>query len=88
VGYAEGLPRSASGKAEVSINGNLYKIHSRIAMDQFVVDVGDASVSPGDTVIIFGEGGPSADDLATAADTINYEIVTRIGSRFNREYIG
>jgi alanine racemase len=88
VGYAEGLPRSASGRAEVSINGNLYKIHSRIAMDQFVVDVGDASVSPGDTVIIFGEGGPSADDLATAADTINYEIVTRIGSRFNREYIG
>jgi alanine racemase len=88
VGYAEGLPRSASGRAEVSINGKLYKIHSRIAMDQFVVDVGDASVSPGDTVIIFGEGGPSADDLATAADTINYEIVTRIGSRFNREYIG
>ena len=88
VGYAEGLPRNASGKAEVSINGKLYKIHSRIAMDQFVVDVGDASVSPGDTVIIFGEGGLSADDLATAADTINYEIVTRIGSRFNREYIG
>jgi alanine racemase len=88
VGYAEGLPRNASGRAEVSINGKLYKIHSRIAMDQFVVDVGDASVSPGDTVIIFGEGGPSADDLATAADTINYEIVTRIGSRFNREYIG
>jgi alanine racemase len=57
-------------------------------MDQFVVDVGDASVSPGDQVIIFGEGGPSADDLAAAADTINYEIVTRIGSRFNREFIG
>jgi len=88
VGYAEGLPRNASGKAEVSINGKLYTILSRIAMDQFVVDVGDASVSPGDTVIIFGEGGPSADDLADAAETINYEIVTRIGSRFNREFIG
>jgi len=88
IGYAEGLPRNASGKAEVSINGKLYTILSRIAMDQFVVDVGDASVSPGDTVIIFGEGGPSADDLADAAETINYEIVTRIGSRFNREFIG
>ena len=88
VGYAEGLPRNASGKAQVCINDKFYTIHSRIAMDQFVVDVGDASVSPGDTVIIFGEGGPSADDLATAAETINYEIVTRIGSRFNREYIG
>ena len=88
VGYAEGLPRNASGKAEVSINGNRYKILSRIAMDQFVVDVGDASVSPGDKVVIFGGAGPSADDLANAADTINYEIVTRIGPRFKREFIG
>jgi alanine racemase len=88
IGYAEGLPRNASGKAQVCINDKLYTILSRIAMDQFVVDVGDASVSPGDTVIIFGEGGPSADDLADAAETINYEIVTRIGSRFNREFIG
>ena len=88
VGYAEGLPRNASGKAEVTINNKNYKILSRIAMDQFVVDVGDASVSPGDRVVIFGDGGPSADDLATAADTINYEIVTRIGSRFTREFIG
>jgi alanine racemase len=88
VGYAEGLPRNASGKAEVCINGKRYKILSRIAMDQFVVDVGDASVSPGDRVVIFGDCGPSADDLASAADTINYEIVTRIGSRFNREFIG
>jgi alanine racemase len=88
VGYAEGLPRNASGKAEVCINGKNYKILSRIAMDQFVVDVGDASVSPGDRVVIFGDCGPTADDLATAADTINYEIVTRIGYRFNREFIG
>jgi alanine racemase len=88
IGYAEGLPREASGKAQVSINNKLYTILSRIAMDQFVVDVGDASVSPGDRVIIFGEDGPTADDLAEAANTINYEIVTRIGSRFNREFIG
>lgn len=88
VGYAEGLPRNASGSAEVTINNKNYKILSRIAMDQFVVDVGDASISPGDRVVIFGDGGPTADDLATAAGTINYEIVTRIGSRFNREFIG
>jgi len=88
VGYAEGLPRNASGKAEVCINNQFYKILSRIAMDQFVVDVGDDSVSPGDRVVIFGDCGPSADDLANAADTINYEIVTRIGSRFQREFIG
>ncbi|NDE68848.1 MAG: alanine racemase, partial [Microbacteriaceae bacterium] len=41
-----------------------------------------------DRVVIFGDCGPSADDLANAADTINYEIVTRIGSRLNRVYLG
>lgn len=88
IGYAEGLPRNASGNAEVAINDRRFKIHSRIAMDQFVVDVGNASVSPGDTVTIFGPTGPTADDLAEAAGTINYEIVTRMGGRFKREYLG
>lgn len=91
VGYAEGLPRNASGKAEVSIKGKRYKIESRIAMDQFVIDVGDDDVVAGDEVVIFGDpaaGVPAADDLAVAADTINYEIVTRMGGRFNVTYLG
>jgi alanine racemase len=91
IGYAEGLPRNASGKAEVSIKGKRYKIESRIAMDQFVVDVGDDDVSAGDEVVLFGDpslGVPSADELAVAADTINYEIVTRMGGRFRYTFIG
>jgi len=91
VGYYEGLPRNATGKHEVSINGKLYKIEARIAMDQFVVNVGDDEVQPGDEVFIFGDpaaGVPSADDLANACDTINYEIVTRMGGRFKRHYLG
>ncbi|MEO0048763.1 MAG: hypothetical protein RL556_95 [Actinomycetota bacterium] len=91
VGYAEGLPRNASGKAEVSINGRRYPILSRIAMDQIIIDVDDSHVQPGDKVTIFGDpatGVPSADELAIAAETINYEIVTRIGGRFKRSYIG
>jgi len=88
VGYAEGLPRNASTKAKVLINGKEHFIQSRIAMDQFVVDVGDASVSPGDEVILFGTDNLTADDLANAAETINYEIVTRMGGRFIREYVG
>lgn len=91
VGYAEGLPRNASGNASVSINGKTYKIDSRIAMDQFVLDVGDDPVEAGDIVTIFGDpaaGVPAADDLAAAADTINYEIITRMGGRFNRVYLG
>lgn len=91
VGYAEGLPRNATGKARVSINGKMYTILSRIAMDQFVLDVGNDNVKAGDEVILFGDpavGAPSVDDLADASDTINYEIVTRMGGRFKRRYIG
>jgi alanine racemase len=91
VGYAEGLPRNASGNASVSIHGKTYAISSRIAMDQFVIDVGNDDVNAGDLVTIFGDpaaGVPSADDLAAAADTINYEIVTRMGGRFKRHYLG
>ena len=95
VGYAEGLPRNASGSgsehAQVSINGKKYPINSRVAMDQFVLDVGNDKVSAGDLVTIFGDpaaGVASADDLARVCDTINYEIVTRMGGRFTRTYLG
>lgn len=91
VGYAEGLPRDASGRAKVSINGNTYSVSSRIAMDQFVIDVGDDEVNAGDEVVIFGDpaaGVPSADDWANAGETINYEIVTRMGGRFSKTYLG
>lgn len=84
-GYGEGMPRTAVG-AEVQIRGQRFKVSGRIAMDQFVVDVGDLDVAIGDEVIIFGSGGPSAEDLASAAGTINYEIVTRIGGRAQRVY--
>ena len=90
-GYAEGLPRFATGKAEVSLNGKKYKILARIAMDQFVLDIGNDSAQVGDEVVIFGDeqkGEPTAHDLAEAAETINYEIITRIGGRAKREFIG
>ena len=90
LGYADGIPRHASGRAPVSINGTTYRIAGRVAMDQFVVDVGDDAVSVGDRAVLFGDpsiGVPSADDWAAASGTINYEIVTRIGPRVTRRYI-
>ena len=91
VGYAEGLPRSASGKAQVQVAGQPHTIQSRIAMDQFVIDVGQQNVQIGDEVVLFGDpskGQISVDALAQATDTINYEIVTRMGGRFVREFFG
>ena len=83
-GYGDGLPRSASNRAEVSIRGQRFPIVGRIAMDQFIVDVGDAKIAIGDEVVLFGPGGPSATDWADWAETINYEIVTRISPRVDR----
>ena len=90
LGYADGIPRSASSAGPVSINGRQFSISGRVAMDQFVVDVGDFDVKVGDRAILFGDpatGVPSAEDWAGAAGTINYEIVTRIGARVPRVYV-
>ncbi|TFD31586.1 alanine racemase [Cryobacterium sp. TMT1-62] len=89
LGYADGVPRQASGTAWVDISGHSHPLVGRIAMDQFVVSVGQERVAVGDEVVLFGNpetGVPSATDWADAAGTINYEIVTRIGRRVTRSY--
>lgn len=91
LGYADGVPRQASGRAEVLLGGARRPVVGRIAMDQFLVDVGDDPVAVGDEVVLFGDpatGAPSADEWGDAADTIGYEIVTRIGPRVPRSYLG
>lgn len=90
IGYADGVPRNASGRGPVWIGGKPFSVAGRVAMDQFVVDVGDHPVAVGDEAVLFGDptlGVPSADDWARAADTINYEIVTRIGPRVPRRQV-
>jgi len=90
VGYADGVPRQASGAGPVVIGGRRFTVAGRIAMDQFVVDVGDETVAVGDEAVLFGDptlGAPSATEWADAAGTINYEIVTRIGPRVPRRQV-
>lgn len=91
LGYADGIPRAASSTGEVWLGGRRRRIAGRVAMDQFVVDCGDDDVMAGAEVIIFGpgdQGEPTADEWAQWCGTINYEIVTRIGPRVPRRYIG
>ncbi|GAB3042782.1 alanine racemase [Sediminivirga luteola] len=87
-GYGDGILRTASGQAEVSIGGRRHPVAGRIAMDQFVVDVGDAPVRLGEPVTLIGaeEGDPGADDWARWAGTINYEVVTQLAARLRREW--
>lgn len=89
-GYADGIPRAASNKGPVQINGKNFTVSGRVCMDQFVVDIGDLSANVGDDAVLFGDPAnnePSVNDWADAAGTINYEIVTRIGPRVLRNYV-
>ncbi|WP_344442229.1 alanine racemase [Kitasatospora nipponensis] len=91
LGYADGLPRHASGAGPVQIGSKWYTAAGRIAMDQFVVDLGGDTPEAGDEVLVFGngeQGEPTAEDWARASGTIAYEIVTRIGGRVPRRYVG
>ncbi len=91
VGYGDGIPRHASSKAPVLAAGQVRPIAGRVCMDQFVLDLGDSDAEPGDEVVLFGpgkDGEPTAQDWAEACGTINYEIVTRIGGRMQRRYVG
>lgn len=91
LGYADGIPRHASGRGPVLVGGRVVPVAGRIAMDQFVVDVGDTPVSVGDRAVLIGDpadGAPSAQDWADASDTIAYEIVTRLGGRIRYTHSG
>ncbi|MFF4657166.1 alanine racemase [Streptomyces sp. NPDC001381] len=90
LGYADGIPRHASGNGPVLVAGKWRTVAGRIAMDQFVVDLGGDEPGPGAEAVLFGPGDrgePTAQDWAQAAGTIGYEIVTRIGSRVPRVYV-
>lgn len=87
LGYADGLPRVASGRAEVLVRGRRRPVVGRISMDQVVVDLGERPVDLGEAVTVFGPGDagePTVAEWAGWADTIEHEIVTGIGARVTR----
>lgn len=91
LGYADGIPRHASGRGPVLVGGVRRTVAGRVAMDQFVVDLDGDEVAAGSEAVLFGPGDrgePSAEDWAEAAGTIAYEIVTRIGGRVPRVHLG
>jgi alanine racemase len=91
LGYGDGIPRAATNAAEVLLNGSRRRIAGTVSMDQFVLDVGDDGVQVGNEVLLLGDGSqgePTAQDWADSTGTIDYEIVTRIGSRVPRDYVG
>src|SRR5664280_1582780 len=83
--------RRAGNRSEVLVAGRRRRVSGTVCMDQFVVDVADDPVQAGDEVVLFGPGSagePTAQDWAEALDTISYEVVSRIGPRVPRVYVG
>lgn len=90
LGYADGVPISASGGGEALVGGVRCPFVGRVSMDFVTLDVTDApcgAARRGDCVELIGET-IGIDDLAARSGTIGYEILTRLGARYARRYIG
>ena len=91
MGYADGYPRALSCNADVLIGARRRPVAGNVTMDQLMVDCGDDPVRVGDPVILIGRDGDEeigAAELADRAGTIAYEIVSSIGARVPRTYVG
>jgi alanine racemase len=91
LGYADGVPRDATNVGPVLVGGRRRTVAGVVCMDQFMLDLDDDAVKAGDVVTLFGSGEhgePTAQDWADATGTISYEIVTRVGPRVARRYLG
>lgn len=89
-GYRDGIPRKLSsqrndGPGHVVLNGKRCPIVGRVSMDMMGVDVSHAKAEAGDWAEIFGENIP-VDEAAGWAQTISYELLTHLGSRYARHY--
>jgi alanine racemase len=91
LGYADGVPRAATGFPLVTARGRRWPIAGTVCMDQFVVDFGDEPAEPGEEVVLFGpgdDGEATAQEWGEAIGGISYEIATGIGARVPRAYPG
>ncbi len=84
-GYADGYPRHAPTGTSIAVGGHRTRIVGRVSMDMITVDLsGLPEFGVGTEVVLWGKGGPSADEVAAAAGTINYELLSAVTARVAR----
>jgi alanine racemase len=92
IGYYDGYPRSLSNLSHVLIKGRRAPVRGRICMNLIMVDITDIrGVKLEEPVTLLGRNGTeelSADQLASWANTVNYEIISRLGSHIPRIITG
>lgn len=90
IGYADGYPWALSGKAKVIIKDKFFNLAGRVCMDHIMIDLGATSnIKAGSEVILIGQSKSleiNAENLAKSADTIPYEIVSRLSLQIPRLY--
>lgn len=90
VGYADGYLRSLSNRGTGYIGNTEVPLVGRVSMDLITFDVTEVpeqQVPPGAMIELIGSH-KTVDSLATAADTISYELLTGLGRRYHRVYVG
>ncbi|HET9019779.1 MAG TPA: alanine racemase [Acetobacteraceae bacterium] len=90
VGYADGVPRSLSNAGAAWLDGKRLPLAGRVSMDSITVDVSSvpaAALAPGTLLDLIGPA-CGVDALAEQAGTVGYEVLTRLGARFARTYVG
>lgn len=86
VGYGDGYPRHARNGTPVRVGAQIRPLVGRVSMDMIAIDLGpDTAVQNGDSVTLWGEGLP-AEQVASFADTIPYELVCAISQRVAMRY--
>ncbi len=87
LGYADGYPRALSSIGRASLHGRTVTVAGRVCMDQLMLDLGpDGDAEVGDRAVFVGGEGPSAVEVAAAAGSFVYELVTGLGARIERVY--
>lgn len=88
LGYADGYQRHLTGHGALVVGGAACPVLGRVSMDSVVIDVTDAAhVRAGDWAEVIGPQQP-VDAVAAQAGTIGYEILTSLGRRYARRYLG
>jgi alanine racemase len=88
LGYADGIPRLGSNRARLAIDGVRYPLVGRIAMDQLVIELGEAAVGPGADVVVFGSSSrsePTALEWASCTERSALAVTAGLGHRIRRE---
>jgi alanine racemase len=86
IGYADGLPRAATGGV-LLVRGKACPIIGHVCMDQCMLDLSDVPAALGERVVVTEESGSNLQALSRRAHTIPYELLCHLSRRAEKIYI-